>query len=202
MEFADVVRRRRMVRAFTAEPIAPAVLDRVLGAALRAPSAGNTQGLHLVVLVGPDETARYWDTTLPADRRARFRWQGLLAAPVLVIPCARPQAYVERYAEPDKARAGLGEDIDHWPVPYWHVDGGMAAMAVLLAAVDEGLGALFFGLFDHEGAVRTELAIPDDRQPLGVIAIGHAAPDDATAPGRSAHRPRPALDEVVHRGGW
>lgn len=188
-----------MVRNYTPEPIPADVLDRVLDAARRAPSAGNTQALDLVVLDGPAETGRYWDVTLPAERRGSFRWPGLLVAPVLIIPCVAPGAYVERYAEPDKARPGLGDDPDAWPVPYWHVDGGMALMALLLAAVDEGLGALLFGQFDHEPAVRRAFAIPEGVAVLGTIALGHPAPDE---PGRSADRPRRPLTDIVHRGGW
>jgi nitroreductase len=198
VELAEVLRRRRMVRNFTDEGVDDASLQRILDAARRAPSAGNTQAIDLLVLVGTD-TARYWDTTLPMPRRARFRWPGLLRAPVLVIPCVEPSAYVERYAEGDKAATGLGGGLDRWPVPYWHVDAGMAAMAMLLAAVDEHLGALFFGLFEHEDAVRAEFGVPDTHQPIGTVAIGHPAPDE---PGRSASRPRRDPDEVIHRGHW
>jgi len=198
MDFSDVIRRRRMVRNFTPSAIAPDVMERVLAAGRRAPSAGNTQGMDLLVLVGAD-TARYWDVTLPEERRASFRWPGLLHAPMLVIPCIDAGAYVERYAEDDKAGTGLGNGIGRWSVPYWHVDAGMAAMAMLLSAVDEGLGALFFGIFEHEDAVRAAFAIPDTHQPVGTIAIGHPAPDE---PGRSATRPRRSPDDMIHRGAW
>jgi nitroreductase len=198
VELSEVLRRRRMVRAYRDEPVADDVLDRVLDAARRAPSAGNSQGLDLVVMVGP-ETARYWDVALPAGpARDRFRWQGLREAPVLVLPVVAPGSYAARYAETDKAATGLGSE-DAWPVPYWFVDGGMAVEAMLLAAVDEGLGALFFGLFDRERAVLDELAVPGDRRGLGVVALGHPAPDE---PGASARRPRRPVADVVHRGGW
>lgn len=199
MDVAEALRRRRMVRNFTSEPIADDILERVLRAAGRAPSAGNTQGTDLLVLEGPDQTARYWDATLAPERRAGFRWPGLLRAPVLVIPCVEAGAYVARYAEPDKAGTGLGAGTDRWAVPYWHVDGGMAVMALLLAALDEGLGALFFGIFDHEPAVRAAFGLPVGIQPLGTIALGHPAPDE---PGRSADRPRRSAADVVHRGTW
>ncbi len=199
MEFADVVRSRRMVRSFERRPVDPAVLDRVLDLARRVPAAGNTQGLDLVVLEG-DETARYWDVTLPPAARTSFPWPGLLDAPVLVLPVADPHAYVQRYAEPDKSHSGLGAGEDAWTVPYWYVDTAFAAMVALLAAVDEGLGALFFGQFGHEEAVKHALGIPADRRPIGTIAIGHAAPSQR--PSQSARRPRRPLDDVVHRGGW
>jgi nitroreductase len=199
VELREVLRRRRMVRAYDGRPVDADVLDRVLDAASRAPSAGNSQGLRLVVLVGADETARYWDVALPAGpAREGFRWQGLLAAPVLVLPVVDPAAYAARYAEADKAATGLG-DVEAWPVPYWFVDGGMAVQAMLLAAVDEGLGALFFGLFDREPTVLDALGVPADRRGLGVVALGHPAPDQ---PGRSAARIRLPSGELVHRGGW
>jgi len=188
-----------MARAYDGRPVDPAVLDGVLDAARRAPSAGNSQGLDLVVLAGPEETGRYWDVALPAGpRRDGFRWQGLLAAPVLVLPVVAPGAYAARYAEADKASAGLGS-VGAWPVPYWFVDGGMAVQAMLLAAGEAGLGALFFGLFDRERTVLEALGVPADRRGVGVVALGHPAPDE---PGRSASRPRRPPDEVVHRGGW
>lgn len=200
MELARVLAARRMVRTFRDEPVDEAVLASVLAAATRAPSAGSSQGVDLVVLAGASETARYWDATLPAPRRAAFGWPGLLVAPVLVVVCTDPSAYVRRYAEPDKARTGLGAGADAWAVPYWFVDAGMAAENVLLAAVDAGLGACFFGVFDHEPAVREALGIPDGIRTVGTIALGHPAEDPR--PGRSAGRPRRPVGDVVHRGGW
>jgi nitroreductase len=200
MELTDAVRRRRMVRAFDGRPVPADVLERVLALAVRVPSAGNAQGLDLVVLEG-DQTARYWDVSLPQPRRAAFAWPGLLRAPVLVIPVGDPSAYVRRYAEPDKARTGLGGGAERWGVPYWYVDTAFAAMLGLLAAVDEGLGACFFGQFEHEGPLKAALGIPADRTPIGTIALGWA--DDAgDRPGGSSRRPRRTLDEIVHRGGW
>lgn len=190
-----------MVRAFSTRPVDDDVLERVLRTTLSGPSAGNSQGLELLVLNGPEETARYWDVSLPTERRAGFPWPKLLDAPVLVVLVDRPSAYVERYAEDDKARTGLGADVDAWSVPYWYVDGGMGAGLLLLAAVDEGLGALFFGLFDHEQAVMAALGIPDDRRPIGVVALGHAD-GSAERPSRSSQRPRRPFDESVHRGHW
>jgi nitroreductase len=188
-----------MVRAFTSEPLAPGTVDALVDLARRAPSAGSSQGWAFVALEGPDETARYWDVTLPPDRREAFRWPGLVAAPALLVVLVRPDAWVERYAEPDKAGTGLGAGLDRWPVPYWWVDGGMAAEHVLLGATAAGLGACFFGLFDHEPAVLAALGVPPGWRAVGAIALGHPAPD---TPGRSAARPRHSVAEVLHRGHW
>jgi nitroreductase len=200
VELGEVVRRRRMVRNFDDRRVAPEVVDRMLDLARRAPSAGFSQGVEFLVLEGPQQTAQYWDVAFPdPEARARFRWQGLFRAPVLVLPMTSAAPYVERYAEPDKAATGLGTGPEAWPVPYWLVDAGMATQILLLAAVDEGLGALLFGIFRHEDEVLRAFGAPQGYRPVGVVAIGHPAPDE---PGRSASRRRRPLTEVVHRGRW
>jgi nitroreductase len=199
MDLHEVLRRRRMVRNFAPDAVGPETVTRMLDAARRAPSAGNAQGLDFLVLEGQEQTERFWAVTFTAAGRGGFRWQGLFDAPVLVVPFAHPGAYLERYAEPDKAATGLGDDPAAWPVPFWLTDAAMATQNLLLAAVDEGLGALFFGIFAPPARLRAAFGVPDDRQPLGAVALGHPRPDE---PGRSAARPRRSLDEVVHRGRW
>jgi nitroreductase len=199
VEFEQLLQQRRMVRAFDGTPIAPDVLERILDAARRAPSAGNSQGWGFVVLEGP-ETHRFWDVTLPEHRRAAFRFPQLLDAPVIVLPLADKRAYLSRYSEPDKEHTGLAEE-SHWPVPYWQIDTAFAAMLLLLAAENEGLGALFFGVFRDGDRLLSELGVPDDLELIGAIALGQRAPADEV-PGRSADRERRPLEEVVHRGAW
>ena len=193
------MRRRRMTRAFQTTPIDRAVLDGLLDAARRTPTAGNTQGVELLVLDQPESVARYWNTTFTPEGRANFRWQGLFDAPVLVSVYGDPDAYVERYAEQDKARTGLGAGPDAWATPYWLVDASMTTLAVQLAAIDLGLGVAFFGQFDHADAVRATFGVPERMVTTGTIAIGWPAPDE---PGRSADRARRPLDDIVHRNGW
>lgn len=188
-----------MVRAFTPEPIDPSVVDGLIDLARRAPSAGNSQGWAFVVLEGASQTDRYWDVTLPPERRVDFRWPGLVTAPVLIVVLIRPDTWVDRYAEPDKASAGLGGRGQEWPVPYWWVDGGMAVEHLLLGVVEAGLGACFFGLFDHEEAVLAALGVPSGWRSVGTVALGHPAPD---RPGRSQSRGRLPLADVLHRGAW
>ncbi len=187
-----------MVRSFATEPIASPVLDGMLDLARRAPSAGNSQAVSFLTLED-DAVALYWDTTLPATRRSSFRWQGLLDAPVLVVLTTRPGAYVERYAEPDKARAGLGDHEDGWPVPFWWVDAGAVAQNLLLLTVERGLGACLFGIFHHEAAVKRAFGVPDEERLVCTVALGHPLPDE---PGRSAGRTRPPLEHVRHRNRW
>ena len=190
---------RRMCRDFLPDPLDPDDVRALTDAALGAPAAGNTWALDLLVLDGPD-VARYWDTTLPAGERDAFPWPGLLRAPVLVVPYVDAEAYVDRYAQDDKARTGLGASAEDWPVPYWWVDGGAAVMAMLVAAQGRGLGALFFGQFDHEPAVAREFGVPVDRRALGTVAFGR--PAGPGRPSRSAGRGRPDPALRVHRSGW
>lgn len=185
-----------MVRNFADRPVPPDVLDRVIDAGLRAPSAGFTQGVDILVLDGAQETGRFWDATFPSDRRESFRYAGLFDAPSIIVVVSSMDAYLDRYAEPDKG--WTDRDPGRWPVPYWDIDAGFSAMLMLLAAVNEGLGALFFGVFRPD-EFRRAFGVPGDRTPIGAIALGYAAPDE---PSPSLKRGRRPVDDVVHRGTW
>jgi nitroreductase len=200
MEFQDVVRRRRMVRNFATRPVPDDVVERILANAQRAPSAGFSQGWAFLVLEGRGDTERFWNATFPPDEsdRATFRWQGLFDAPLIVVPLSHKAAYLDRYAQPDKG--WTDKDESRWPVPYWDIDTGMAAMLMLLTAVDAGLGALFFGIFPERMArFREAFGVPDAYTPIGAIAIGYAEPDE---PSPSLKRGRRPVEEVIHRGRW
>ncbi len=191
-----------MTRSFDGRPVSTETLHGLVALASRAPSAGKTQGWHLVVLEGA-ETSRFWDITLPKERRDGFRWPGLLTAPVIALPLADPQAYLDRYSEPDKARSGLGSATEAWSAPYWTIDAAMAVNTLLLAAQDVGLGALLFGVFNGETELRSALGIPSHLQLLGAIALGW--PDRSGQPeraGRSASRVRRQASDIAHHGSW
>lgn len=200
MELQDAIRRRHMVRAFSTEPIDAEALDALLDLARRAPSAGNTSAAGFVVLDRPELVARYWDLTMPGSaedgKRATFRWQQLLDAPALVLVTTNPQLYLDRYAEPDKAKTGRGGSADRWPVPYWWVDVGTVIQNLLLLATEAGFGACLFGPFDHEPAIAEAFGITKPTRIAATIAIGHPLPDQ---PGRSASRPRAPIDAVIRR---
>ncbi len=198
MELQRAMAKRRMVRSFAATPIERSRLDRLLDRSRRGPSAGNTSAVSFVVLDEPTLTTAYWDLTLPEPKRSSFRWTQLLDAPAIVLVLTRPLSYVERYAERDKGRAGLGDDLDGWPVPFWWVDAGAVVQNLLLSVVDDGLGACLFGVFDHEEAVKERFRIGADERIVAAIAVGEPLPDE---PGRSAGRPRPPLNEVIRRPG-
>ena len=198
MEFREVVRRRRMVRRYADTPVDPAAVDRMLEHAQRAPSAGFSQGWAFLVLDTPEDLALFWSST-GADPETRNAWlDGMRTAPVVIVPLACKDAYLDRYAQPDKGWTDRSED--RWPVPYWWVDTGMASLLVLQTAVDEGLGACFFGIpGEHLDSFRLAFGIPADHQPVGAITVGHRAEDTGPA-GSPARRER--RTNVVHRGRW
>ena len=189
-----------MIRSFQPDALTVDELELLIDAAHRGPSAGYTRSLELLVLAG-DEASQYWDATLSESRRESFPWPGLLRAPVLLIPYVDPGRYVDRYAEPDKSRTGLGTSVDVWPVPYWWVDGGAAVENVLLTAAALGLGACFFGQFEHEVALRDRFEVPETFRAIGTIAVGHADAETEQQSG-SARRPRRPTEVTTHRGRW
>ena len=196
-----------MTRAFSTRPVDSALISQIVDLASRAPSAGKTQGWHSLIITASD-TAKFWDDTLAVEKRESFRWKQLLDAPVIALVFADPAAYVERYSEHDKAHTGLGASAEAWPTPYWTVDASFAAMTMLLAAEDAGLGALFFGVFHGEQQLRTRLCVPDAMELIGAIAIGW--PDERgvenetpkTEKGLSASRARRSAEQIIHLNAW
>jgi len=196
MEFKEVLAKRRMVRNYRDTPVPNESLDRIARAALRAPSAGNSQAIGVVVVV--DERQRQAIAEL-ADE-PRYVDEGfdpwISRAPAHLVIAVSEQVYRDRYGEPDKL-GPQGETIE-WPVPYWWVDAGASMMAVLLAVVDEGLAAGFLGVHNMP-ALAALLELPNDYMPIGVITIGRASPDRRS---RSLDRPKRTALEAVHRDRW
>lgn len=195
-----MVRRRRMVRNYSSEPVDPQVLDRALRNALHAPSAGFTQGWAFLVLDTPDDVRRYWEVTAAERLERPDSWlRGMMTAPVIVVPLSHEAAYRARYSEPDKQRGASASQ--RFPVPYWHMDAAMASLLILLTAVDEGLVGCFFGLpADRTDAFRAAFDIPEDYSPIGALTLGHRAEDTGSA--GSVRRGRRPVEQVVHRGRW
>lgn len=196
MEFSDVVRHRRMVRNYTDDPVDQATIDRIVAYGSKAPSAGFTQGQSFVVVT--DAATRGGIAELAGE--SHYVAQGfdpwISRAPVHVVVCVSEDAYHRRYQESDKTDAN-GQEIA-WPVPYWWVDAGASMMMLLLGAVDEGLAAGFLGVHSIPG-LRALLSIPGSVAPIGVVTIGHPAPDRRSGSLRRGHRP---LADVIHRERW
>ena len=180
MEFQDVVRRRRMIRDYTDAPVDPALVDRALANAVRAPSAGFSQGWAFLVLDQRPDVDRFWEVTTTPGELPDSWLAGMQTAPVVVIPCSSKAAYLSRYAEDDKG--WTDEDEARWPVPFWHM--------------------CFFGIPPgHEAATRAAFGIPDDFDPVGAITLGHRATEEQPSGSPTARKRKPLAD-VVHRGSW
>jgi nitroreductase len=203
MEFDEVVRRRRMVRNYDPDRPVPAdVLDKIVRHGLRAPSAGFSQGWGFLVLTEPADRDRYWSSTTEGAGVEPV-WKGhwltrMRNAPVLIVCLANKSAYLDRYAQPDKG--WTDKDEAHWPVPYWDIDTGFAALLMHLSAVDEGLGSCFFGLpVPTIANFKEAFGVPDEFNPIGTLTVGYRAPDKRSPSLKRGHRP---VDEVVHHGRW
>jgi nitroreductase len=204
MEFAQIIAKRRMVRAYTDEPVDPASIERILRAANRAPSAGFSQGYALLTLQGQEQLGPFWRLLSGPDEgdgaAGAPSFEPVTHAPVVVVPLSCKDVYLDRYARQDKG--WTDRDEAHWPVPYWDIDTGFMALLMLLTAVDEGLGALFFGIQPELiGEFRQLYGVPDAYTPIGAVTIGH--PDPAADQGGSSKViKRRSLDDLVHRGRW
>jgi nitroreductase len=201
VEFRDVLSRRRMVRHYVDEPVPEDVLERILASVRRAPSAGFSQGQRLVVVTDPDRR-RAMAQLLEEDARVAEGYEPWLAsAPVHIVVCTREDDYHERYRREDKLVGG--REIQ-WPVPYWFVDAGAAMMALLMAAIDEGLASGFLGVpAERQAEFRRLLEIPDDVAVVGIATLGRRAADPrwSAATSRATQRRR-RIDEVVYRERW
>ena len=196
MELRETVLHRRMVRRFDpAGAVAPEVVRDLVALAVRAPSAGFSQGWDFLALLDPADREAFWSATDDGTPPDAWR-RGVSASPALVLCLSDPDAYLDRYAQPDKG--WTDRSTDHWPVPYWDTDVAMAAMVMLLGAEDAGLGALFFGVpVERHDAVREAFGIPEGRRLVGVVALGHEAERVSGSPRTRRRRP---LDEVLHVG--
>jgi nitroreductase len=202
VEFDEVIRKRKMVRAFTNQPLDPVAVQRILTAANRAPSAGFSQGYALLALEGR-QLGPLWEL-MSASRGdvsgTGADWEPVTRAPLVVIPLSCKDAYLDRYTREDKG--WTDRDESRWPVPYWDIDTGFMALLMLLATVDQGLGALFFAIPPElMGYFRAAYGVPEAYTPIGAVAIGHPDPG-ADKGGSSGVIKRRSMGDLLHYGRW
>lgn len=196
-DLEKLLRRRRMTRRFDGGPDRDELIS-VLRSSLRAPSAGFSQGIHVVVLSGED-VSTFWSRS-GAGAWFEKRSPGVVGAPHVVLVFGDRKEYVDRYSLDDKRE--LGFDIaERWQTPYWLVDAGMVVQNVLLLVEERRWGALFFGVFGNQEAYFEELGIPVTAHCIGAIAVGYRSALDAPS-GSPTTRGRRDPDEVVHIGRW
>jgi nitroreductase len=197
MEFRDVLRRRRMHRAFLPDPLPEEQIARIANVIRHSPSGGYSQGASVVVVT--DAAARLAIARGFTDDHPESADGYIATAPVHLVISANESLYHARYNEPDKLAATGGVELE-WPVPYWFVDAGAVMMAVLMAAIDEGLASAFIGHSDQKRVLDDLLGLPPEIVPIGVALIGK--PGDAPDIGSRLRSRRRADDDLVHWNRW
>ena len=178
-----------------ARPVPPDLIHRIVRNGLRAPSAGFSQGWGFLVLDTPADVARFRDAVRPAEDAEQW-FAANVHAPVLIVAHSNKDAYLDRYAQPDK---GYTDRSDAWwPAPYWDIDTGFAALLMMLTAVDAGLGACFFGIpVERIDAYREAFDVPPEFMPIGAISVGYS-----DEPPRDLSDRRKPAAETAFRGRW
>lgn len=199
MEFQQVVNRRKMIRSFKPDPIPKEKLDRIIRNLFKGPSAGFSQGTEVLVIDSPELKEKIFEQWGKKEERQKTftRWPHMEDAPVILIVLSNKDAYLERYAEPDKG--WTDKDESRWPVPFWHIDAGMASLLALLTVVDEGLGAVFTGV-PKPDQFRRDFGVPENYTPIGAILIGYPRENDPKSP--SLKRGRKPIDQIAHYNEW
>ena len=184
-----------MSRSFDGTPVDLDWLEVLCAEALWAPTAGNAAGVRFHLIDAAHVTEYLEVATDPEWRETSRRYEGLARAGAVVLVSSRPEDYLARYAESDKASSGLG-DRDAWPLPYWHADAAMATMALLLLLEESAWQATIWGNFRHDAAVRDWAGLKDEELFASVL-IGRADGNDPRSP--SLEREVPARRERVRR---
>lgn len=198
MDFKDVARKRRSIRRYAPTLPDPTLVDELIDVARRAPTAGFSQGVDFLVIDDPGDMAAFWRLTAPPDEAEATDTDG--DPPMVVIVWSDPQRYLDRYSAEDKIDFGL-DKAEAWPVRFWDVDAGMAAMQLQMAAVNEGLATWFFGIAFGEADVRERFGVPPDRMLAGVVGLGFRDQEEIPTGSGTTRRRRP-LHQQLHRNGW
>ena len=193
----QIVRRRRMTRTFEGGPSLED-LTKLGELALRAPSAGFSQGAHLLILVGED-LQRFWQVSGVGAWFGKTS-PGVLDAQAVILVLADESAYTNRYSEGDKAGHGL-EKAENWVKPMWLTDAALVTHNLLLLIEEQRWGALLFDLFVEPRKLLDAFEVPANVHCAGVVAVGYRHPQDQPS-GTPTQRQRKASVDLLHIGTW
>jgi len=149
---SDAIFARQSIRDYSSEPVTDEQIERLLDAAIAAPSAGNRQPWFFFVVEDNELRRRLAE--------AAYGQEFLFEAPVNIVVCADPSVSAGRYG-----RRGVSL--------YCIQDTAAAVMNILLAATEMGLGTCWVGAFD-EASVASVVGCPDGLRPVAIITVGHS----------------------------
>lgn len=161
MDTLTAIDKRRSVRAFKPDDIPGETLRDILGAAIQAPSAGNLQPWHFLVIMNPELRQ-----TLASIAGDPF----IAQPPVIIVACTEEKRSATAYGE-------RGRSL------YCLQDVAAAIQNILLAATAHQLGTCWVGAFSEERVARA-LDIPPSRRPVAMIPLGYPAEDPRLPPRR------------------
>ena len=154
MEFFDAIERRQSIRQFEPTAVEWDKLMQVLGAANRAPSAGNLQAYRIFVMREP------WERQVLA--RAAGDQRHVAEAPLALVFCVDPARSAARYG-------ARGEQL------YCIQDATIACAYAQLAAASLELASVWIGTILEPEVVRASLGITEDLWPIALLLIGYPA---------------------------
>jgi len=162
---------RRSVRRFTDESVTLEELENIVSIAAYAPSWKNTQISRYIAIIDQDRKNYIADSFFSG-------WAGnsaiVKSAPVLVV-----QTFVKNCCGFNRDGTYATDREGGWQ----YYDCGIAAQTFCLAANDMGLGTVIMGIFDRE-PLQEYLELPEDQEIMALIAVGHSAQGELTAPKR------------------
>ena len=168
MELLDVIHTRRSIRKFLTDPVPPQMIETILRAGMAAPSAGNQQPWHFIVIT--DQARR---EAIPAFHP----YSKMVAqAPVAILVCGDPTG-------------------KKWPT-FWEQDASAATQNILLSARDLGLGSVWVGIHPEKDRIdgfRKLFGIPEHIIPFSLIPLGWP---DAAFEALDRFRPELVHDET------
>lgn len=157
--FLELVQSRQSDRAYLDKPVEKDKIERILEAARLAPSACNAQPWKIVVVTDPEKRLQVADAT---------------ASKLLSMNHFTKQAPVQLVLIEEDAN--FTSSVGGWAINkhYPHIDIGIVAAYISLAATDEGLGSCIIGWCD-EKKIRKTLDIPKNKRVMLVILLGYSA---------------------------
>ncbi len=146
MELLKAIHTRRSIRSFTDKPVADEDIDKILRAAMSAPSAGNQQSWHFIVVRDKEKLA--------------------------AVPAIHP--YAKMVPQAQVAIIVCGRLDGKWPA-FWSQDCSAATQNMLLAARDLGLATVWAGIYpetERMAGFRNVFGIPEDVLPFAIVPVG------------------------------